>query len=293
MHLWTYLFGGLYMISSLFRFSKYMIDKHGAGALLLTKADQKHRLYEYLYSTLHSIGITTLASLSYQKDLFTLHDPASYRVNDGMKLTMGVSFSYFLLDLFQCQNQMYVVHHLCALQLIGSSMMRLEEQPYRASYLMAMLALFEWNTPIFNLGFLCRDLKLHYTVLGSVWTVNLVLYTLSRLVMIPMLLYYYQWHENEWIHMNIDSNIKRTKSEIDWMDYLSLGIIYGGSFYWAIRQTQGIWKHVVKRIPSKHSSNGGSDIPSSLRSTTDDEQSDRSHSRYIDPQFSEESPGSS
>ncbi len=254
MDIWIYILGSLYAVSALFRFSysysKYLIEHRFFGWVdrkSCAKIDEQ-RVDEWIYSTIHSLFIITLTG-------YSLHDQVIGGGEDGggsglivksengsggepadaVKLTLALSLSYFTLDLIKCilrLNFPFILHHLCAINLLLSSVDLIYESPYAGSYLMAYLLLLEVNTPLMNLGFLLKAFNFDYNIYGTVWSVHLLSYILCRLVMIPYMTYYYFAHigsESENLYYQIPNML----------------IIYLGSSYWAYRQMIGIQRKVV------------------------------------------------
>lgn len=233
MDLITYFLGSLYIISALFRFS------HSYSKMLVYKYKDIHKskiekIDEIIYSTIHSILIICMTSYSLQDNIFDLDfsKSNSHNTSESTKLTLIFSLSYFTLDLINCimrMNSVFILHHLCAINLLLFSVSSLNERSYEGSFVMAYLLLLECNTPFMNLGTLLKIFNFDYNIYGTVWVLHLISYVLCRLIMIPYISYYYYLH-----------------NKIDYYQIPNLLIIYGGSTYWAYKQIIGIKKHLIK-----------------------------------------------
>ncbi len=233
MDLMIYFFGSLYIISALFRFS-YSYSKKFVETSKYIDKSKIQKLDEIIYSSIHSILIILMASYSLQDNIFALDFSKNNQniSNEGTKLTLIFSLSYFILDLVKCiihMNSIFILHHLCAINLLLFSACSLNERSYEGSFVMAYLLLLECNTPLMNLGTLLKILKFDYNIYGTVWILHLISYILCRLIMIPYISYYYYLHNN-----------------MDYYQIPNLLIIYGGSSYWAYKQMIGIKKHLIK-----------------------------------------------
>lgn len=232
MDLITYFVGSLYIISALFRFS------HSYSKMLVYKykdldKNKIEKIDEIIYSTIHSILIICMTSYSLQDNIFALDFTKSDNVtSEGTKLTLIFSLSYFILDLINCimrLNTVFILHHLCAINLLLFSASSLNERSYEGSFVMAYLLLLECNTPFMNLGTLLKLFNFDYNIYGTVWVLHLISYVLCRLIMIPSISYYYFLH-----------------NKINYYQIPNLLIIYSGSTYWAYKQMIGIKKHLIK-----------------------------------------------
>ncbi len=233
MDLITYFLGSLYIISALFRFS------HSYSKMLVYKykdldKSKIEKIDEIIYSTIHSILIICMTSYSLQDNIFALDFSKSdtHNTSESTKLTLIFSLSYFILDLMNCimrMNSVFILHHLCAINLLLFSASSLNERSYEGSFVMAYLLLLECNTPFMNLGTLLKLFNFDYNIYGTVWVLHLISYVLCRLIMIPYISYYYFLH-----------------NKIDYYQIPNLLIIYGGSTYWAYKQMIGIKKHLIK-----------------------------------------------
>ncbi len=231
MDLSIYFFGSLYIISALFRFSnsysKMLVYKYK----YLDKS-KIEKLDEIIYSTIHSILIILMTSYSLQDNIFALDFGKSIEnnTNEAIKLTLLFSLSYFTLDLVKCilhMNTIFILHHLCAINLLLFSASTLNH--HEGSFVMAYLLLLECNTPFMNLGSLLKLLQFDYNIYGTVWVLHLISYILCRLIMVPYISYYYFLHH-----------------PLNYYQIPNLLIIYGGSTYWAYKQMIGIKKHLIK-----------------------------------------------
>ena len=257
MDIWIYIMGSLYAVSALFRFSysysKYLlshrffgwVDRRSCGKIDYQRVD------EWIYSTIHSLFIIALTG-------YSLHDQVIGKIEmgsgsgteppDSVKLTLALSLSYFSLDLIKCVlrlNYPFILHHLCAINLLLTSLdqIRSGKHPSAGSYLMAYLFLLEVNTPLMNLGFLLKAFNFDYNIYGTVWSLHLLSYILCRLVMVPYLTYYY--YQNL---MVVDGDGKGANGNSLYYQIPNLLIIYMGSSYWAYRQVVGIQRRVLGNL---------------------------------------------
>ena len=241
MDLITYFLGSLYIISALFRFSnsysKMLVHKYKDLTHSYINKSNIEKLDEIIYSTIHSILIICMTSYSLEDNIFDLDFTKSkeYIINttsEATKLTLIFSLSYFTLDLVKCilhMNSIFILHHLCAINLLLFSAFSLDHKAYEGSFVMAYLLLLECNTPLMNLGTLLKLCNFDYNIYGTVWILHLISYILCRLIMIPYISYYYFLH-----------------NKISYYQLPNLLIIYGGSTYWAYKQMIGIKKHLIK-----------------------------------------------
>jgi TLC domain len=251
MDLWIYIMGSLYAVSALFRFSysysKYLLERRFFGWV-----DQEtcakinyQRVDEWIYSTIHSLFIILLTGYSLQDHVLGsgIKGEGDKDCPDSVKLTLALSLSYFSLDLVKCVlrlNYPFILHHLCAINLLMTSMDQIGNGSGNGksagSYLMAYLLLLEVNTPLMNLGFLLKAFNFDYNIYGTVWSLHLISYILCRLVMVPYLTYYYY------------QNLSNDGEESLYYQIPNLLIIYLGSSYWAYRQVMGIQRRVLGNL---------------------------------------------
>lgn len=252
--------GSLYAVSALFRFSysysKYLIERRFFGWVdreACAKIDYQ-RVDEWIYSTIHSLFIILLTGYSLQdhvlgngiKEGGSGTEGGTGDCPDSVKLTLALSLSYFSLDLVKCVlrlNYPFILHHLCAINLLLTSMDQIMDGiesgkggSATGSYLMAYLLLLEVNTPLMNLGFLLKAFNFDYNIYGTVWSLHLISYILCRLVMVPYLTYYYY------------QNLSNDGEESLYYQIPNLLIIYLGSSYWAYRQVMGIQRRVLGNL---------------------------------------------
>ena len=97
-------------------------------------------------------------------------------------------------------------------------------------YAMYIITLLEINTPLLHIGFLLKELKFHYSIVISSWTIHLFSFIFCRLILLPRILFLYYYMEG------MD---KQTLLEIP-----CFGLILLGSVYWSYRQSLGIIKYL-------------------------------------------------
>lgn len=235
MHLFNYILGNLiimrYMFNISYNITDHIIQKYQLNPL---KFD---RFFECIYSSFHAGISTMLCSISIKRPLFAINEiwdyGSSINVYDNQLqyFISSFSFSYFLIDLLYClyrKKYVFVLHHVAALNLLLITFMNFYNHANKGVYTVYYLFLLESNTILLNIGYLLKELQLHYSITCTSWIIHLLLFSLFRLIMIPRLTLIY--------YMNEGFNGASI------FEIPNLILIMSGSTYWAYRQTKGIHK---------------------------------------------------
>jgi len=235
MNLLNYILGNLLLMRYMFNISynttEYLTNKYEINPF---KFD---RIFECIYSTFHAGICTLLCSISINKPLFSINEIWNYNnticIHDNQLqyFITSFSFSYFAVDLIYCiykKKYVFILHHIAAINLLIISFMNFINNQNKGVYAIYYLFLLESNTILLNVGYILKELKLHYSITCTSWIIHLLLFSLFRLIMIPRLTLIY--------YLNEGFN-KNTIFELP--NFL---LIMLGSTYWAYRQTIGIYK---------------------------------------------------
>ena len=239
MKLITCIIGSFYITRSIFRFSenftKYLFNQHIVD-LPISKFE---KINECIYSSMHGILVSIMASLSIRNSLFDYQNiyQKNFKIeecnNEMQYLTASICFSYFIIDLLKClyyQKYLFILHHLAALNLLGITFYSFYMNENKGFYAMYLIFLLESNTFLLNLGFLLKEFKFHYSITCTSWIIHLFCFILFRIITIPQVLFIYFYNESFTI---------LTVSQIP-----SFVLILAGSVYWAYRQSIGIHKYL-------------------------------------------------
>jgi len=235
MNLFNYILGNLLIIRFMFNVSygitEYITKKYQLNPL---KFD---RFFECIYSSFHAAICTILCSISIKRPLFAINEIWDYRStiqisdNQLQYFITSFSFNYFLVDLLYClyrKKYVFVLHHIAALNLLFITFMNFLNHANKGVYTVYYLFLLESNTILLNIGYLLKELQLHYSITCTSWIIHLLLFSLFRLIMIPRLTVIYYMNEG----FNATSIF----------EIPNLILIMMGSTYWAYKQTRGIHK---------------------------------------------------
>lgn len=265
MQLITYLLGSFCIMKSLFHISDSITQTLFDQKIIPLPIHKFEKINECIISSMHGILSTTLSTFAIQYPLIQslsvpllglgsapllgfgasndVHNqsllgttstttPTIYD-NELQYFTVSFCFSYFLFDLFKClyhRKYLFLVHHVCALVLLLSSMISFKNHENKGFYAMYFIFLLESNTVLLNIGFLLKEFKFHYSITCGCWMIHWFFFVLFRLIMIPKLLIIYYWNEG-----------------ITPMNLIQLGnfaMILSGSVYWSYRQALGIQKYL-------------------------------------------------
>lgn len=235
----TYILGTHYVIRNLFYFSdkatKYVYDHD----LIKLPQSKYEKINEVIYSSIHSFCATSFSLLALTQNnidymnYFNLQLLHSEENNDMMILALSLSFNYFLVDLFRClyhKKYLFLVHHLCALELLMYNLYQIVNQQQVGFYSMHSLFLLESNNILLNIGFLLKEYKFHYSITCSFWIIHLIFFALFRLCHLPKIMTIYLLND---------------MSPLDIPFILpAMILIYSGSVYWSYRQVRGIHKYL-------------------------------------------------
>ena len=246
MQLITYLLGSFCIMKSLFHISDSITQTLFEQKIIHLPIHKFEKINECIVSSMHGIISTTLSTFAIQYPLIeSLSTPSSSSSkiinpsttviydNELQYLTVCFCFSYFLLDLLKClahRKYLFLIHHICALLLLSSSMISFKNHENKGFYAMYFIFLLESNTVLLNIGFLLKELKFHYSITCGCWMIHWFLFVLFRLIMIPKLLIIYFWHEGF------------TPTSLIQLGNFSM--ILSGSVYWSYRQALGIHKYL-------------------------------------------------
>lgn len=240
MYYFTYLLGSYYIIRSIFRFSEHSSKYLIKNRYIEIPYSKIEKIEECIYSSLHGILSSSLASMSLSTPIF--HDPYNpfsltiheFPKNNQMQLfTTCFSLSYFLFDLCKCvyhKKYIFIMHHLAAIHLLLNGLHSFGAEENKGFYIMYFIFLLESNTVLLNLGYVLKECKFHYSVTCLSWIVHLILFVIFRLITVPKLILVYYLYEG--ITM-------KTLLELP-----SFALILAGSSYWSYRQFLGIQKYL-------------------------------------------------
>lgn len=240
MYYFSYLLGSLYIIRSIFRFSEYSAEYLIENKYLDLPVSKMEKIEECIYSSLHSIMASSLASLSLTNSMienplnpFDLTIQEFPKNNQLQLFTTCFSLSYFMVDLTKCIYQkkyIFLLHHLAAIHLLYNGLQSFGEENNKGFYIMNFLFMLESNTVLLNVGYILKECKFHYSVTCLSWIVHLFLFIMFRLITVPKLILIYYLHEGITL---------RTLMELP-----SFALILMGSMYWSYRQLRGIQKYL-------------------------------------------------
>jgi len=232
MYIATYIMGSFYIVRSLFRFSEHITDYIFSKNILNLPISKHEKLNESIYSSLHGILVSAMASCSIQSSFLTYHK-VEEKDNIMQYLTTSVCMSYFIIDLFKClyhKKYLFIIHHLASIYLLLTTYYSFYLKENKGFYAMYLIFLLESNTLLLNIGFLLKELKFHYSITCMSWIIHLICFVSFRLLMLPILIVRFYLYE-PFTFQNII--------------YLpNFFLIISGSVYWAYRQTIGIQKYL-------------------------------------------------
>jgi hypothetical protein len=236
--------GSYYIVRSIFHFSNHVTNYVCDKIFPKITPHKKEKWNECVYSSLHSLLISTLSSLSFyyspiydsQPSSLLQHSiiPITPTLNNHLQLfTSYLSLSYFSIDFIQClihKKYMFLIHHIAAILLLMSGSDSFYQNDNKGFYIMYFLFLLESNTVLLNLGFILKELQFHYSITCSIWILHLFFFSLFRFVTVPKLIFMYYYLEG-FTMKNI---------------YLlpNFMLILFGSMYWSYRQCIGIHKYL-------------------------------------------------
>jgi hypothetical protein len=240
MKLFTYFLGSLFIIRSIFRFSyvttNYLFEKN----ILDIPKYKFEKIHECIYSSMHGVLVSTMASFSIKNSLFDyykIYNDNSIKIyekdNELQYLTASFCLSYFIIDLLKCiyeKKYLFILHHLAAINLLTLTFYSFYNNENKGFYAMYLIFLLESNTFLLNIGFLLKEFKFHYSITCLSWIIHLYFFVLFRLVTIPRIIFIYYYNE---------SLTLKSITELP-----SFILILAGSVYWSYRQTIGINKYL-------------------------------------------------
>lgn len=239
MNLSKYLFGSVYILRSIYRFSNYFANYLVKNKYIDIPLSKIEKIDECIFSSLHGIFSSSLAALSLKNSIFDNINPFQLTTqhsqpdNQLQLFTSYFCLSYFSMDLFRCvyyKKYMFILHHIAAIQLLLSGLSSLHNQENKGFYIMHFIFLLESNTFLLNVGYILKECKFHYSVTCASWITHLLLFVLFRLIILPRLILIY--YLNEGITLTTLYQLP---------NFL---LILAGSTYWSYRQLIGIQKYL-------------------------------------------------
>ena len=233
MQLTTYIIGSFYITLSIFRFSDHFTNYLFKNNIITLPIYKFEKINECIYSSMHGLLVSTMASLSIKNSLFDYNVIVQEKDNNLQYLTASVSFAYFTIDLLKCiyhKKYLFILHHLAAINLLLVTFYSFHNNENKGFYAMNLIFLLESNTFLLNLGFLLKEFKFHYSITCTSWVIHLFCFILFRIITIPRILFIYYYNET----FNMSSIIQIP----------SFILILSGSIYWAYRQSIGIHKYL-------------------------------------------------
>jgi hypothetical protein len=234
MYISTYIIGSFYIVRSIFRLSENITNYIFKSNLLNLQIEKFEKINETIFSTIHSVLVSTMASFSIRSSLFD-HNHKKVEENDNslQYLTASICFSYFIIDLFKClyhRKYLFIIHHIASIFLLLTTFYSFYLRENKGFYAMYLIFLLESNTILLNIGFLLKELKFHYSITCSVWIIHLLCFFLFRIITLPKILITYYFYENV--------------NSITIIQLPCFMLIFSGSIYWSYRQAIGIKKYL-------------------------------------------------
>lgn len=235
----TYFIGSFYIINTTFHVSNDLttyLFKNKYINLPMFKFD---KINEVIYSSIHSILISFLSFLCFDCNTIDYNNYLNFSLenrvqdNDLMTLTLSLSLSYFIIDLFRClyfQKYLFIIHHLCASFLLGNHLYLINNRSNHGIYAIHTLFLLESNNILLNIGFLLKEFKYHYSITCTSWIIHLMFFIIFRLIQFPKVMLVYMLNDFHFFNFMIQIP--------------NIIIIYMGSLYWSYRQINGIKKYL-------------------------------------------------
>jgi hypothetical protein len=232
MFLSTYILGSYYIVRTIFKISENITNHLFSKNYLNLPITKYEKINESIYSSFHSVIVSTTAAMSFSGSLFK-YEKIEERDNEMQYLTASICFSYFVIDLVKClyhKKYLFIIHHLASIYLLLITFYSFLKKDNKGFYAMYLIFLLESNTLLLNIGYLLKELKFHYSITCTVWIIHLLCFFLFRLVTIPQIIVMYYYFE-----------------EINFSGLMLLPaftLILSGSVYWCYRQAIGINKYL-------------------------------------------------
>ena len=235
----TYLIGSFYIINTTFHISNNLtlyLFKNKYINLPMFKFD---KINEVIYSSFHCILVSFLSFLCFDRNTIDYNNYLNFSLenrvqdNDLMTLTLSLSLSYFIIDLFRClyyKKYLFIIHHLCASFLLSNHLYLIKNNNNHGIYAIHTLFLLESNNILLNIGYLLKEFKYHYSITCTSWIIHLMFFVIFRLIQFPKIIIVYMLNDFNFINFVIQMP--------------NIAIIYMGSLYWAYRQVNGIKKYL-------------------------------------------------
>jgi hypothetical protein len=228
MNLEIYILGSYYVVRSLFRLSEKLTDYLFRENIITLPISKYEKINEAIYSSAHSVLVSVTSALSITAPLFM-----PQKDNQLQYLSASICFSYFLIDLAKClyhKKYLFILHHLAALNLLGIAFYNFKHYDHKGYYVMYLIFLLESNNVLLNIGFLLKELKFHYSITCTSWTIHLFSFILFRILTVPKVIFLFYYNEPPTL--------------INLSQLPSIFLILSGSLYWAYRQSIGIQKYL-------------------------------------------------
>ena len=228
----TYVLGSFMIMKKIYEYSESITNYLFNHKLISLPIEKKEKIEEFVLSSTHGILSSVVSALSITRPLFPFYIETE-KNNEMHYLGSSLSFWYFVFDLYKCicnKKYLFIIHHVCAILLLGMSIYSYTLKENTGYYVMHLLFLLESNTFLLNIGFLLKEYKFHYTITCGCWIVHLFFFVLFRLIMVPKILFIYFYY-TPWtkLHLIILPNFF---------------FILSGSVYWSYRQWMGIQKYL-------------------------------------------------
>jgi hypothetical protein len=235
----TYFIGSFYIINTTFHISnnltKYLFDNKYIN-LPMYKFD---KINEVIYSSFHCILVSFLSFLCFDRPTVDYNSYFNFKLenkvedNNLMIVTLSLSLSYFIIDLFRClyfKKYLFIIHHVCASFLLTHHLYLIKNDYNHGMYAIHTLFLLESNNILLNIGFLLKEFNFHYSITCTSWIIHLLFFIMFRLIQFPKIMVLYLLNDFNFIHYCIQLP--------------NIIMIYMGSLYWAYRQLNGINKYL-------------------------------------------------
>ena len=235
----TYFIGSFYIINTTFHISnnltKYLFDNKYIN-LPMYKFD---KINEVIYSSFHCILVSFLSFLCFDRPTVDYNSYFNFKLenkvedNNLMIVTLSLSLSYFIIDLFRClyfKKYLFIIHHVCASFLLTHHLYLIKNDYNHGMYAIHTLFLLESNNILLNIGFLLKEFNFHYSITCTSWIIHLLCFFLFRIIQFPKVFIVYVLNDFNMLHVLIQIP--------------NIVIIYMGSLYWSVRQIKGIHKYL-------------------------------------------------
>ena len=235
----TYFLGTFFIVKNIFSFSHNITTYLFKEKLINFPESKFEKINEVIYSSIYCVLVSIFSLICLNKKTIDFNNYFNFQLtntiedNELMSLTLNMSLNYFFIDLLRCiyyKKYLFIIHHLCAIQLLIFNLMNFGKKNNVGFFSIITLFLLESNNILLNIGFLLKEFKIHYSITCSSWIIHLFFFCVFRLIELPKVFIMYLFYEPIFINKI--------------MQIPSLLIIYAGSLYWAQRQFKGINKYL-------------------------------------------------